>query len=201
MTIRDVAAAFIAAFVACQVNARFIQADPIGLRGGPNVFVYVGADPLSFIDPDGLAQIQVPKFATFAEEAAWRRKYKDLFTVNDSMREHMKKYCPQLLDQFDRWKVYVDPQIDDMLKRQRGRYASGKYSLQSTGFNKSFFNIDPGEHPSQGDVFAHEFRHMMKANDDLARAGDEARNPLTVPSEVDADDWALKFWRDCECRK
>jgi hypothetical protein len=54
--------------------------------------------------------------------------------------------------------------------------------------------------PAQGNVFAHEFRHMMKTNADLFRPGDELRDPLTVPGEIDADAWAKKFWQEkCEC--
>lgn len=32
---------------------RYGQPDPIGLAGGPNVYSYVGQDPLTFIDPSG----------------------------------------------------------------------------------------------------------------------------------------------------
>jgi RHS repeat-associated protein len=33
---------------------RFMQTDPIGLGGGANSYVYAGANPVNFIDPDGL---------------------------------------------------------------------------------------------------------------------------------------------------
>lgn len=33
---------------------RFLQIDPIGTRGGVNLYAYVGNDPLNAADPDGL---------------------------------------------------------------------------------------------------------------------------------------------------
>jgi len=37
-------------------KGRYIQADPIGIEGGVNFFVYAEGKPLGFIDPDGLAR-------------------------------------------------------------------------------------------------------------------------------------------------
>lgn len=36
-------------------SARYLQADPIGLAGGPNSYTYVGNNPTNYIDQKGLA--------------------------------------------------------------------------------------------------------------------------------------------------
>ena len=36
--------------------SRFVSEDPIGLSGGKNLYVYVGGDPVNYVDPEGNAK-------------------------------------------------------------------------------------------------------------------------------------------------
>ncbi|MEM9670191.1 MAG: RHS repeat-associated core domain-containing protein [Pseudomonadota bacterium] len=73
---------------------RYIQADPIGLAAGQSLYGYVGADPVNYVDPDGLEEngldFILPPFGEpgFVCGAAFLRCQDTVNAMNDANPEN-----------------------------------------------------------------------------------------------------------------
>lgn len=86
----------------------------------------------------------------------------------------------------------------------RENYAVTKFADQFTTFNYRFFHVTYPE-PGPTFIFVHEFRHLMKENDDLYSPGSLgeviAGNTDKSRYEQDADEFATNFPKQCTCEK
>jgi len=70
---------------------RFISEDPLGFRGGINKYAYVKNDPLSFVDPSGLADSATPWQVGFEWLTGLGPRTHD-FTAGDPFTEVLKQH-------------------------------------------------------------------------------------------------------------
>jgi RHS repeat-associated protein len=103
---------------------RYIEADPLGLGAGQNVYAYAGADPLSFVDRLGLAQgdwwdlrTYLPDYDRAHQIAREELKLHHGHNNNDDARRHAEWSCrmQKEIGPFTAWSSGTGHELDNLL--------------------------------------------------------------------------------------
>lgn len=122
-------------------------------------------------------------FFSSHEERELRAFQKALSADLREFGDRLKELHPEEYSRFENWKVSIS-----LSRSQSGHPADTNYGTQTTTFFRQHFVRD--DRPERLDTIAHEFRHLMPANNRLPYS------PMRdSPGEEDARKWARDFWR------
>jgi RHS repeat-associated protein len=189
-------------------SGRFLQPDPLGLLGGPNLYVYAANDPVDLVDPHGTAGQPHVSMSTRGwnpfnwlidhmrstpsgpyrpvETPQWERNLWDSLRELDTGVRNVPAWVQRQLPRFDVVRVPGISQLTDMLE-DVGAYATTTVEqIQATTVRETEEFLEwlarTGSHLVWGGS------QLVSGMDVLMRSADELRDGVVMPTIVRISD-------------